>query len=224
MKTNSMQLNLIPRVSWEHDTENFRSANLWALALALRYLDKHGVGQSFCMATFGAYTGAPRGGGNLCGTSACAAGFGYQLRIGRETDAKRHPHNYSEYIDYAALCLAPGGSACSVWLFAGGWLLHDNSMTGAANRIGFFLCHPDYIENQAGSGSATEMYEYNYRRDTLFSRWREEFDWSVTPDIPGAVRAAEQALYYADCWIREAQESGRYSADPKTEPPEQAAE
>lgn len=209
---NSKDLNMTPRVVTTHGASTRRCANLWALAKALRYLHENGVSHSFNMEKYGAYVGEDGidQNANLCGTPACAAGFGYQLRIGRDAGVSMYPKRYTSYISYTRAHLTGDEESLVIWLFSGGWILSDNTMTGAADRIGFYLCHPEDIEYR---DFASDMHTAHYRPSTLFTRWRAAFNWDVVPEIPGAMEAAERALANADLWIRQAQVAGRYELE-----------
>jgi len=216
-----IQPNLIPRAVSVHGVAAKKSKNLWALANALVYLDTKLPDVVFAMGYYGASLEEltkdtslwPTM--NLCGTAACAAGFGYQLMIGRSGD-QRHPNELGAYVGYTSNALACVGGNAFVWMFGSEWEFLDNTMKGAAERIAFFLCHPCDIGLE-GPFAAEEpltpadLAAAHYTKGSLFSRWRKAFDWSVTPEIPGAARAVAKALENADEYIRLAVESQRVS-------------
>lgn len=227
-----IQPNLIPRAVSAHGVTAKKSKNLWALANALLYLDTKLPDVVFDMGYYGSSLEESTVDTslwptmNLCGTAACAAGFGYQLMIGRSGD-QRHPQALVEYVGYTSNALAFAGGTAFVWMFGSEWEFLDNTMKGAAERIAFFLCHPFDIglegpftaeEPLMPSGLATA----NYTEGSLFSRWKEAFDWNVTPEIPGADDAVDEALKNADEYIRLAVKSQRVSElGPGEEVPQQ---
>lgn len=200
-------INLIPRVV--PGKEHYFPENLWSLALALRHLTKECEGY-FSMATYGPTIFHIRKHGDphhMCGSSACAVGFGRLLGVGCKV-IPSIPEHSSEYAWYAEGHLWNGFVAspecyelyASVWdwLFSTEWAHIDDTPLFAAERIAFFLCHPEAILPE---DELDDQYTRLCHSGGLFDRWQREFRWDVIPEIPGAKEAADKALAAVDAWI-----------------------
>lgn len=201
------EINLIPRIV----PESFggsprRSANLWALARILVDIEGKGLHACFEMSKFGRdiLTSGQACASQLCGTAACAAGFGYQLRIGLPRKSVGPPANYDTYLQYTCEHLHDYRTNAGMWMFHEYWSDNDNSAIGAARRISYFLCHPEKFPEDMLSFS--EIHKWYRNSESHFNRWASQFQWDVTTEIADAYPAARKNL---DRWIEYAIQNGR---------------
>lgn len=165
----------------------------------------------------------------ICNTVRCAVGFGPVLGIvesqGRkycldELDSYLGTASYRNYAENV-FC---GDSATQPgwwWMFMSPWALVDNTLLGAAQRIAYFLCVGgprwecedcvfqlgdlcaalDEAADQTFSNTPNPKLLELTAPGSAFDRWKSMFDWRVTPDIPGAVEAAEESVEDAREWV-----------------------
>jgi len=208
---------MIPRVA--EDLGVVRSRNMWALAKGLYelYLTLDGAPEQFGKPHFFNMRAYNRVEPNAshCGTVRCAAGFGPILGILKT----RHKGEIIDYTSYVEVVLC-GEGVCWWWVFLGSWALVDNTILGAAQRIAYYLCvaGPEWqrvsgISDIRESDLATQI-AVNHLVNEIpdvkqsqmvapgspFDQWKSMFDWRVTPDIPGAVKAAAASVKKAQAW------------------------
>lgn len=195
-------VNLIPRPVEELPAQG---ANLWALACGLKEMSKRDhAPDHFSMASY--LSQKPRGNG--CRTVRCALGYAPMLGIvGTGTQIINeqigHTFPYYAYGRDTLIGRTSGRDHVWLWCFGAQWAYavgRDNTLCGAADRIGFLVCHYDFILEHSARCEETDdarvrkLHKSLYRENSLFTRWRQQIDWNVTPEIPGAKEVVDRVV------------------------------
>lgn len=195
-------VNLIPRPVEELPAQG---ANLWALACGLKEMSKRDhAPDHFSMASY--LSQEPLGSG--CRTVRCALGYAPMLGIAITDTQINHEWigPMFGYYNYGARVLIGNTANRShvwLWCFGAQWAYEegrDDTLLGAAERIGFLVCHYDHILEHPARCEDTDRNKVSrlrkglYRENSLFTRWRQQIDWNVTPEIPGAEEVVDRVV------------------------------